>query len=304
MSLQKTVNANLRIEPEERNVAKAEASRFSQVCKVYAPMYPQLTKAAIDDPGHISVNGFLDAYEAIWKAFLDYKDHYNHGRGIVFIGHSQGAFLLSMLLQAEVDTEPQMMDRFVSALLPGGNITVQAGKNTGGDFRNIPACDKEDQIGCVVAYSSFASTPNEDSLFGRVNSPINPFRQDTPTKLSVLCVNPAAPAGGVGALMPYLPTGNLNSLLGAGAWPSLNAGTPFVAYPDEFSARCETDGDATWLQVDKTNARAPARLRLSDVESCPVGSPHGRHEPGHGEPRESGSGRVGRVHQDSTDRIH
>jgi hypothetical protein len=153
VSLQKTVNSNLKVDPEERNVARAEASRFSQVCKVYAPMYPQLTRAAIADATHISVTGFIDAYEGIWKAFLDYKDHYNDGRGVVFVGHSQGAFMLSMLLQAEVDTEPKMLSQLVSALLPGGNVTVEAGKSVGGDFRNIPACAELSQVGCVVGYS-------------------------------------------------------------------------------------------------------------------------------------------------------
>src|SRR6476660_6533597 len=47
VSLQPTVNANLDIEPNETGVALAQASRYSQVCKVYAPMYRQLTIAAI-----------------------------------------------------------------------------------------------------------------------------------------------------------------------------------------------------------------------------------------------------------------
>ncbi len=36
-------NADLTIDPEETAVAETQASRFSQVCRVYAPMYPQLT---------------------------------------------------------------------------------------------------------------------------------------------------------------------------------------------------------------------------------------------------------------------
>ena len=50
VSRQKTINANLTIDPEERAVAAAQAARFSQVCRVYAPMYPQLTLAAIARP--------------------------------------------------------------------------------------------------------------------------------------------------------------------------------------------------------------------------------------------------------------
>ncbi|MGA2286703.1 MAG: DUF3089 domain-containing protein, partial [Dehalococcoidia bacterium] len=47
VSGQTTVNANLDIDPEEKAVANSQASRFSQVCKVYAPMYRQFTWAAI-----------------------------------------------------------------------------------------------------------------------------------------------------------------------------------------------------------------------------------------------------------------
>ena len=43
VSLQKGTNANLEIDPQERAIAVAEAAQFSQVCNVYAPMYPQLT---------------------------------------------------------------------------------------------------------------------------------------------------------------------------------------------------------------------------------------------------------------------
>jgi hypothetical protein len=265
VSLQKSVNATLKIDPEERKVAQAEAARFSQVCNVYAPMYPQLTKMAIDDPQHISVSGAVSAYEGVWKAFLDYMAHYNRGRGIVFIGHSQGAFMLSLLLQAEVDSEPAVRSRLISALLPGGNITVRSGSQAGGEFQNIPACASADQLGCVVAYSTYSSTPPEDALFGRVDSPINPFHPDSPGALRVLCVNPSALAGGTGQLVSYLPTADLTSLLGSAAKRVRAAATPFVSYPGEYSAHCETDGPATWLQVDRTRQPGDTRPDLSAV---------------------------------------
>src|SRR5580693_8778960 len=45
VSEQDTANANLAIEPTETQIAIDQASRFSQDCKVYAPMYPQITLA-------------------------------------------------------------------------------------------------------------------------------------------------------------------------------------------------------------------------------------------------------------------
>src|SRR5271165_546435 len=46
VSEQEGPNANLEIEPQQKQIAIDQASRFSQVCKVYAPMYPQLTLKA------------------------------------------------------------------------------------------------------------------------------------------------------------------------------------------------------------------------------------------------------------------
>ncbi len=54
VSSQFAANATETIEPEETAIAEAQASRFSQVCKVYAPIYPQITIPALNDarPGH------------------------------------------------------------------------------------------------------------------------------------------------------------------------------------------------------------------------------------------------------------
>ncbi len=49
VSAQKTALADLTINPEETSVAIAQASRFSQVCKVYAPMYRQVTRSGLED---------------------------------------------------------------------------------------------------------------------------------------------------------------------------------------------------------------------------------------------------------------
>jgi hypothetical protein len=266
VSLQKGVNATLSIDPEERAVAVAQAARFSQVCRIYAPMYPQLTLAAIATPSKISYMSALVAYNYVDSAFRNYMAHYNNGRGIVFIGHSQGALMLTALLKAEVDPNPSTRRLLVSALLLGGNVTVPVGKSVGGDFANIPACSTAGQTGCVVAYSSFDSTPPADSLFGRVGSGINPFSQNSTVPLQVLCVNPAAPGGGSAPLEPYFPTVGLSLFLGSAA-PAPMATTPFVSYPGEFSAECKTSGGATWLQIDRTGGASDRRPGLSVAES-------------------------------------
>jgi len=54
ISGQPTVNANLAIDFRLRAVATAPAAPFSQVCRVYAPVYRQITLSALEHPAHRS----------------------------------------------------------------------------------------------------------------------------------------------------------------------------------------------------------------------------------------------------------
>jgi hypothetical protein len=91
VSAQRSENANLKIGPEETQAAVNQVSRFSQACRVYVPIYPQLTVAAISAPGGVTLQGIVTAYFGVVGAFNEYLADYNHGRGFVLIGDSQGA---------------------------------------------------------------------------------------------------------------------------------------------------------------------------------------------------------------------
>ncbi|HWB22406.1 MAG TPA: DUF3089 domain-containing protein [Gaiellaceae bacterium] len=262
-----TVNANLAIDLRNTEVAIAQASRFSQDCRVYAPVYRQLTLSALDHPNRITRANALIAYNSVLSAFRDYLAHYNDGRGIVFIGHSQGAAILIRLLQQEVDRTPALRRQLVSALLMGGNVTVKKGSDVGGDFAHIPLCKTAPQTGCVVAYSSFTEKPPPDSQFGRTTSDagVRLLAPHTPSpEISIACVNPAAPAGGKAILDPYVPSLVL-SFLPAGSAPKVS--TPWVSFPGEYTGQCETSGNATWLQISQragTTAQRQFLTRLQD----------------------------------------
>jgi len=262
ISDQRTINANLTVGFRERAVAVAQAARFSQVCRVYAPVYRQITLYALAHPSEITVANLTTAYDSVRSAFHDYLAHYNHGRGIVFIGHSQGAAILIRLLRQDVDKTP-LRRRLVSALLLGGNLTATTSSGTGGGFAHIPACHTTTKTGCVVAYSSFTAKPPPNSPFGRTTSdagvPLLAPRKTSP-KLRIMCVNPASPAGGTGTLEPVLPTLALSFLHGRNAPP---VHTPWVAFPDEYSARCRTSGNATWLQISDIGGKTDRQPRLT-----------------------------------------
>ena len=201
VSPQPAVNADLTIDPAEEDAAVAQASRFSQDCAVFAPMYRQITIAGGRSPASYRPGSpaVTTAYDSLLGAWRDYLDHYNHGRGIVLIGHSQGASLLIKLVRSEIDSNPQKRKLLVSALIIGGNVVVPIGKDRGGSFANIPACHSEHQTGCVIAYSAYDTTPPPTSFFGRiVPAQLEPWQAINASQVSnlqVLCTDPAALSG-------------------------------------------------------------------------------------------------------------
>jgi hypothetical protein len=270
VSLQPTINANRHIDANETSVAIAQASRFSQVCRVYAPIYRQLTLRAIG--GGVTAAAAALAYGDVRAAWKDYLAHDNHGRGVVLIGHSQGAGMLTQLVAREIDPKPKVRRKLTSALLLGGDVLVPAGKDVGGDFNHISACRKPSQTGCVVAYSSFDQTPPANSTFGRAVPGSGGVRgAPIPANAQVLCVNPAALAGGAAVVHPYFPTHLELGVLG-GALPKdavASVPKPWVSYPGLFKAECKTTDGATYLQI--TDQRAPGDTRPHLIDSLGAG---------------------------------
>lgn len=250
VSAEHTVNANLAVQPAETAVARAQASRFSSVCRVYAPIYRQVTIDGLFSSKTTAHSGEL-AYASALAAWRDYLERYNDGRGFVLIGHSQGSFVLEELIEHEIDDNPSLRRRLVSAILLGGNVLVPTGKDVGGEFHHIAACRSDSQLGCVIAYSSFDTTPPANSLFGRTSEAGD----------QVLCTNPAALAGGTGPLTPYFLTSDQGD---AEVIASPTASTPWVSFPDAFTATCHDAGGASWLQIDPTSQVGAERAFLKE----------------------------------------
>jgi hypothetical protein len=215
-------------------------------------MYRQATLSAIEaatsGTAKSSKVKFDVGYRDVLAAWQDYLVNDNHGRGVVFLGHSQGAGVLIQLLRHAVDPNPKVRRLLVSAVILGGNFTVRRGSDIGGDFQHIPACRTSTQTGCVIAYSSFAAAPPPNALFGRAGTGPR-AGQAHGIDRQVLCVNPAAPSGGSAPVTSYFPTLRFPGLLGTVAGPVPKAPTPWVSYPDRYTAQCTTANGATWLQI-------------------------------------------------------
>jgi hypothetical protein len=265
VSDQTTGNANLHIDPVERAVALRQAGRYSQYCRVFAPMYRQLTVVGI-------ANGALGkpttppnpilAFDDVQAAFETYVKQFNHGRGFVLLGHSQGSYMLRALIGKDIDPKPALRRLMVSAILPGGNVIVKHGKDIGGDFKHIPACHSSTQLGCVIAYSTFDQPPPMDTLFG---VPVGPFFNPLHNpQLQALCTNPASLSGGRGVLDPVFPSAPFPSGLVAMGIAGLRYVAPSPATvwwtaPGSYRARCEALNGATVLEITPLHgAQTPA----------------------------------------------
>lgn len=250
VSQEGTTNSDLKVQKAEIAVAFAQASRFSQVCRVWAPMYHQVTASGLVASEHnpaIALEGGTVAYQSIRSGLEDYLAHYNDGRPVVFIGHSQGAAMLILLLEHLVENDAALRNRLVMALILGGNVQVRTGSLEGGSFTDIPLCSKEGEAGCVIAYSSFPGTPPAASVFGRPGQGVSlQSGQFTAKGQEVACVNPAALGGGAALLEPYFPA------LGT-------AKTLWLNYPGLYRARCEHADGATWLEVSKATGPSDHR---------------------------------------------
>jgi hypothetical protein len=245
VSDQRRVIATRAIDPEERSIALYQAARYSRVCRVFAPMYRQFTLQAINNPppgtrSIVNNAGYADVVQA-WRTYLR---KYNHGRGVVFIGHSQGTFVLRQFLAKQVDDNPAARRLLVSAILLGGNVLVRKGSDVGGDFKHIPACRSAHQLGCVVAFSTFDQPDPPNALFGRT----------TQRGMAVLCTNPAALAGGSGLIDPVYPTQpfapgtTIAAAIALTGVPVPPASTAWVEAPGSYRAHCSS-GSAHVLEV-------------------------------------------------------
>ncbi|HKD21891.1 MAG TPA: DUF3089 domain-containing protein, partial [Rhizomicrobium sp.] len=256
VSYEKTGNADMAAGPEELSVVASQFARFTSVCRPYAPIYRQVTLAALASflaGKPIPVNREM-AYNDVRDAWNYYLAHDNHGRGVVLIGHSQGSGVLLQLIKNEIDGKP-VQHKLVSAILMGTRLAVPAGKVVGGDFKSIPLCQAPGQTQCVITYASFRADapPPADSRFGKVEG----------AGMIAACTNPASLVGGPGELHSYLTSsGSFGpNPLTAGPWvKGKTIDTPFVSVPGMLSAECVANSDASYLAISVHGDPAGPRI--------------------------------------------
>jgi hypothetical protein len=250
-------NSDLEPDAQEIAIAQYQAARYSQRCRVFAPMYRQATLASLAQGGEGQAEALRTAYGDVRDAWRDYLKNESRGRGFVLIGHSQGTRMLRQLVRKEIDPKRKVRRRLVSALLLGANVRVAKGRKVGGDFRKIPACTAPRQVRCVVAWSTFNETPPDNSRYGRSEdaSP-DAFGLPAGPEYEVLCTNPASlRANRERPLTTYMRSEPFPGVLGAllvlmYGGPQPTADTPWLEPQDHYTGRCVRENEANVLMLE------------------------------------------------------
>jgi hypothetical protein len=242
----------------EKGAAMIQLARFGTVCRTYAPLYRQVTLAALPRAfaGEDLTANFALAYGDVLAAWKDFLAHRNKDRPFVLIGHSQGSVHLLKLLQEEIEGKP-VAKRMLSAILLGWPVEVPDGKLVGGSLKSTPLCSRIGETGCVLTWMTFraASPPPDPGFLGRAMG----------AGMTAGCTNPAALGGGSADLDSYWFT-LLPPEPGASpvAWSSQGTPpTPFLRTEGLVRGECRHAGKAGWLAV--TVNADPADARTDDI---------------------------------------
>ena len=264
-----TLNSDLSVGNEKAVVFK-QAARFSNLCRVYVPLYRSVTIASMFG------QAIAGDREQAWNlAFGDVKEAWNHyltnenkGRGVILLGHSQGSTHLVRLIDEVIDPSRSQRKLLVSAVLLGRAVTVPRGQVVGGVFTSVPLCRAPGQTGCVISYAAFpADSP--PPISASLGLPLFvPGKATVP--MEAACTNPAALQGG---------PGQLTSAFATAAWaftsdsrPTIE--TPFMGFPGLVSAECSSTGTHSYLKVTFAGDSNDSRVDRIDGDLGPENGLH------------------------------
>lgn len=227
------------------DVAVNQAARFSEVCRVFAPLYRQMTIGGYILESKANRNKLLEnAFGDVRAAFTNFLSRIGSDRKIVLIGHSQGGQMVDMLLQRLFVEDPALRSRLLVAMPIGANIgsqqLVPAGQETA-VRQNIPLCSSATQRGCSISYGSWFAGGN----------PISTSEDGVTAE----CVNPAKPGSTASEAITrtFLPRDGVAGI------PSQPVSTQSALYRNFYSAKCVPTSSGHMLEISEMKAPGDKR---------------------------------------------
>ncbi|MDX2002360.1 MAG: DUF3089 domain-containing protein [Chitinophagales bacterium] len=150
----------------DRLPVKFQTSPFGQIARIYAPRYRQAHLDSFRDSTGTGEQALDFAYQDVKAAFEYYLQHYNQGRPIVIVSHSQGTRHSRLLLKDYFDND-SMRQRLVCAYVVGFGIFPE-------QYGLLKPCAQPNDVNCYVTWASFGDghVPEPGVLLG--NYCLNP----------------------------------------------------------------------------------------------------------------------------------
>lgn len=168
----------------QRLFAASQASAFTNVGEIWAPLYRQAAVGTFLSRGGDADQALRFAYRDVAAAFDYFLTQIPHDQRFIIAGHSQGALHLATLLRERIAGTP-IAERIAAAYLIGWPISIEADLPALG----LPACEAARQGNCIVSFQSFAEPAEPRQILNIYNSTrgyTGEPRRGTP----MLCVNP------------------------------------------------------------------------------------------------------------------
>lgn len=262
------------------SVILAQGALLAKYGRFFAPKYRQASPASFLGTTFTEqqrAEALLETYSDIRAAFLNYLNNHNNGNKIIIAGHSQGSFILAMLLREFFDNDPSLRDRLVTAAL-GGMGYVYAAPNTydGGWWENIPICTLPNECGCVHYWRSYKETedlPLPKTTFPSFNQVLvdsgKVFRTTDLSNDRLL--QDSLYYGTSSVYLRYYITPD--------AAHNLGNGTNFIAFDSMYTARFKRESNVEiGLAVDVVpNPGDPRPNELASLQNPPIFSPGDLH---------------------------
>lgn len=167
-----------------RTFVRGMASPFNAATEIWAPRYRQATLGAFLTDAPAAQKAMAAAYRDVNQAFDLFLESVDKKTPIVLAGHSQGGRHLLYLLHDRIAGTP-LAKRIAGVYIIGWPISIEHDLPALG----MPACDRPDQAGCIMSWSSYGDPPDPGTMLDVYAASIGLDGQPR-GKTPVLCTNP------------------------------------------------------------------------------------------------------------------